>query len=717
MASVKSTSASINAEAPRVENSISSGNLKESKDSSTSLGSNREQRSFSGKEKTAPVSSRPISRSPKDGRTEKLNRSVSVKSINPLKKIFHRSQSHHDTADRSRHVAGSVPPQGPTLSSDQRSRNRSSSFLQRMHGQQHPPASQASHVLRDKHHSASFNNSKAHNVNPFVSARHSPFESPFSALGKGSDIAAPRQSHANASNPISRRTSSNESNMVYNPYGTLSKNDTSSSHHDLSFYLQDGKDELPLLPTPLKDPNDYLPEGYKQFSVQLLDNFVYPEKNSADDIHLGSGGSSDVRTIKSAFHKKELYALKKFKLLRNEKPEHFYERCSKEFIMAKKLSSNPHIANTFYLVKVSTTTSMTRGWAFIVEYCSGGDLFSLIMRQDWRKRPLQEKYEYWRQIVEGIKFIHSQGIVHRDIKPENVLITKEGLAKLTDFGISDWGHEDPDEVRSPVKLFDTYVGSPPYTSPEVMAFKDENATKQDKKPYDAHGMDCWALGIMLFTLVYQSTPFMEAYKTDSRYRSYVLSYDNFVDHNNPHFKKSGNYKPGPGSEFQFGREFQNTGASRVAWRLVDPDVKTRYTIEDILADPWWESISAHAKETSIPLPKMPELRNSSYDNTLDSSFLTAPSSAKSSSEELIMQHTSNPFLNNNKSKSKSMLSIVEDNQVPSQSPVGDSLPTLNEEKATEDGDEGGLQKVEAADDDSTGEANIRNLSLGKGAGK
>ncbi|SCU86858.1 LAFA_0E03444g1_1 [Lachancea sp. 'fantastica'] len=622
-------------------------------------------------------------KSPLSRPSGQINRSASAKSLNPLKKIFHRSQSHHETAERTK-------AERSPLSADEKSRNRSSSFLQRMHPQHHGGAGgvgphQQHRELSKQPSSQMLNGVKSHNVNPFVTSRASGFDSPFSALGRGTDIAAPRQSHMNGSNPMSRKTSSNESNMVYNPYGTLSKNDTSSSQHDLSFYLHDGKDELPLLPTPLKDPNDYLPEGYKQYSVQLADNFVYPERNSADDLNLGSGGSSEVRTVRSAFHKKDLYALKKFKLLRNEKPDHFYVRCSKEFIMAKRLSKNHHIANTFFLVKVSTTTFMTRGWAFIMEYCPGGDLYSLIIRPDWRKRPLKEKFEYWRQIVEGIKFIHSQGVVHRDIKPENVLITQDGLAKLTDFGISDWGHEDPDDLSSPIKLFENYVGSPPYTSPEVMCFNDENATRQDKLPYDAHKMDFWALGVILFTLVYQNTPFLEAYKTDSRFRSYVLSYDNFVDHNNPQFKKRGNHKPGPGSEFQYGREFQNTGASRVAWRLADPDPKTRYTMDDILADPWWCQISEGISESAEAIPKLPELRNTSYDSNGER---TASRSAGNSEEELMMP-TSNPFLSQNlsKAKSKSMLSIAE---VPpaagssAPSPRGvESLATLNEDKAVE----------------------------------
>ena len=46
-------------------------------------------------------------------------------------------------------------------------------------------------------------------------------------------------------------------------------------------------------------------------------------------------------------------------------------------------------------------------------------------------------------MAQGVKFCHDNGVAHRDLKPENVLMSRDGVCKLTDFGISDWYHVEP----------------------------------------------------------------------------------------------------------------------------------------------------------------------------------------------------------------------------------------------------------------------------------
>ncbi|CCD24459.1 putative serine/threonine protein kinase PTK1 NDAI_0D01450 [Naumovozyma dairenensis CBS 421] len=394
--------------------------------------------------------------------------------------------------------------------------------------------------------------------------------------------------------------------MAHNPYaatasltnstiGNTSKNITQQSsiisgkkQEDLSFYMQDGDKKIRILPSPLGNPNDFLPTHMKQTSIQLTGNFTLDK----DYKLIGSGGSSDVCKVVSTFKKKEIYALKKLNMVYDETPERFYKRCSKEFIISKHLSSskNIHIVNTFYLLKIATTTYTTRGWGFIMELCSK-DLFNLIQKTGWRNVPLSEKYCLFKQIVEGVKFMHEQGVAHRDLKPENVLLTQDGICKITDFGISDWYHIKPLDFSSPVKKCAGMIGSAPYASPEVMMYDAKKKYPESLQiPYDPLKLDSYSLGIILITMVNNIIPFLNSCNKDAKFRKYVTSYENFIRHQNSTFRQKGCYKAGPGAEYTLAKNFKNTAASRVAWRLADPNPETRYTMEDLVNDPWYKSI-------------------------------------------------------------------------------------------------------------------------------
>ncbi|CAI4043901.1 hypothetical protein SKDZ_10G2590 [Saccharomyces kudriavzevii ZP591] len=449
-------------------------------------------------------------------------------------------------------------------------------------------------------------------------------------------------------------------NIIYNPYG-ISPNharpDTAfadtlnmKNENDLSFYMHDGNSKIRMLPLPIANPNDFLPEDMKQYSVHLTDNFAFDTDNKP----IGSGGSSEVRKVKSSYRQKGIYALKKLNMIYHESPEKFYKRCSKEFIIAKHLSHNVHITKTFYLLKVPTTTYTTRGWGFIMEL-GVKDLFQLMERTGWKNVPFSEKYCLFKQVAQGVKFCHDNGIAHRDLKPENVLISKEGVCKLTDFGISDWYHVVPHDYTSPVKTCQGMIGSPPYTPPEVMYFDaKKHYPERFQKPYDPLAMDSYALGVMLITMINNIIPFIDSCNTDARFREFEVSYDNFINHQNPHFRDKGCHKQGPGSEYSLARNFKNTDATRIAWRLADPNPATRYTMDDLFEDPFFQQIETCVEPDDDDLVRAPELRKSTSVSDFTENSLDA-----SPEQETI--HTSNPFLKKEAitSKPRSMLEIAQ----------------------------------------------------------
>jgi serine/threonine protein kinase len=79
-------------------------------------------------------------------------------------------------------------------------------------------------------------------------------------------------------------------------------------------------------------------------------------------------------------------------------------------------------------------------------------------------------------------------IIHRDIKPENIMIDSEGILKLTDFGLS--------KRCSKNDFCDTYCGTTEYLAPEIV----------NERSYN-YLVDNWALGVLLYEMLYGNAPF------------------------------------------------------------------------------------------------------------------------------------------------------------------------------------------------------------------
>ena len=134
------------------------------------------------------------------------------------------------------------------------------------------------------------------------------------------------------------------------------------------------------------------------------------------------------------------------------------------------------------------------GHPYIAMECiEGTDLY-----QEIRGLPRTDLSKRWARVEEvlidlcrALAYIHQRGLIHRDLKPSNVLITSDGVCKLTDFGIVK--ELDPE---TDVQLSTTLVGTWAYASPEQISGRALD-----------HRSDLYSLGVILYTMLTGRRPF------------------------------------------------------------------------------------------------------------------------------------------------------------------------------------------------------------------
>lgn len=160
----------------------------------------------------------------------------------------------------------------------------------------------------------------------------------------------------------------------------------------------------------------------------------------------------------------------------------FKERFHAEAVAAARLS-HPNIVATY-------DTGEDDGMAYIVmEFVDGKTLREILDERPQLAVP--DALRIGSAIAMALAHAHDQGLVHRDIKPANVLIAKDGLVKVTDFGIAK-ASEDKDLTRT-----GTIMGTAKYLAPEQV----------QGLPLDGRA-DVYALGVVLYEALTGQAPFV-----------------------------------------------------------------------------------------------------------------------------------------------------------------------------------------------------------------
>lgn len=286
----------------------------------------------------------------------------------------------------------------------------------------------------------------------------------------------------------------------------------------------------------------------------------------------------------------------------------------KEVIIMRQLK-HPNIVNFIEFIESDPY------YYIVQELVGGGEIFSAIVNYTYLSEDLSRHVIY--QTALAVRYLHEEvGIVHRDIKPENLLFypiefksslnpiaklrrsddpkTKKdegeftpgvgggtiGTVKLADFGLSKqiWSHN----TKTP-------CGTVGYTAPEIV--KDEKYSKE---------VDMWALGCVLYTVLCGFPPFY-----DERIETLTEKV------------ASGEY-----SFLAPWWDEISAGAKYCVSRLLTVDPKHRYTIDELLQDPWLrEAGRAYEKPNLASRPytssQIGRLQLSIYKNELYSPAATA----------------------------------------------------------------------------------------------
>ena len=162
-------------------------------------------------------------------------------------------------------------------------------------------------------------------------------------------------------------------------------------------------------------------------------------------------------------------------------------------IFNKFQNRNPYIVH-FYNYKI-----LPNKINLDLEYCQYGSLRDLLKKAKKKKIKLTENElsAIIYMVLNGLDFMHENGIINRDIKCKNILVNKDGLAKLCDFGIS--------QIINKVDLIPkNKAGSPYWMAPELI-----NMQKYNKS------IDIWSLGITCIELAEYEPPYINYDKSEA----------------------------------------------------------------------------------------------------------------------------------------------------------------------------------------------------------
>lgn len=295
-------------------------------------------------------------------------------------------------------------------------------------------------------------------------------------------------------------------------------------------------------------------------------------------------------------------------------------------INSLKMLNHPNIVNLVEVMKSGKYIGI------VLEYASGGELFDYILQHKYLKENVAKKL--FAQLVSGVDYMHSKGLIHRDLKLENLLLDKHKNVIISDFGFVNSYNKDKND------LMKTSCGSPCYAAPELVL---------TQAPYEGRKVDTWSLGVILYAMLAGYLPFDDDPENEDG--SDIVRLYHYICKTPLTFP-----------------EYISPLARDLLRKIIVPDPKKRITIKNIKNHPWltpyvnllsvtqpeWDKVH---KDNRTVTSKSATTANNSYTNLINSntnkrfsminektnsSSLMMPAGRSYSSTNVVNQLYSNP---------------------------------------------------------------------------
>ncbi|KAH9938406.1 Pkinase-domain-containing protein [Fomitopsis serialis] len=158
---------------------------------------------------------------------------------------------------------------------------------------------------------------------------------------------------------------------------------------------------------------------------------------------------------------------------------------------------------------------------FCMEYCMGGEFFRALQSRPGKCLSEDASRFYAAEVTAALEYLHLMGFIYRDLKPENILLHQSGHIMLSDFDLAKQSGEPGGrpatihQVENGMPLIDTrsctadfrtnsFVGTEEYIAPEVIESSGHTSA-----------VDWWTLGILIYEMIYATTPFKGEKRNDT----------------------------------------------------------------------------------------------------------------------------------------------------------------------------------------------------------